>query len=198
MTLPGFDPQARVEALLRRDARVSAARLVGSRARGNATALSDWDFAVDTSDFDSLAADLPALVAPLQPLSWIWDPLARHATFTALLRGPLKIDLLFERAHAPCPPWRVTAKALPRIDAHFWDWALWLGSKRAAGSEHLVRAQLVEMHAHLLAPLGAESPPGDLAEAVRVYVDASRLQASELGVVLPDEPAASAGRALSV
>lgn len=52
-----------------------AVELAGSRARGTHEELSDWDFAVETSDFDSVARDLPTLVEPLEPLGAQWEPL---------------------------------------------------------------------------------------------------------------------------
>ncbi len=37
---------------------VTAVRLVGSRAEGRATRCSDWDFVVETSDFDAVATGI--------------------------------------------------------------------------------------------------------------------------------------------
>jgi predicted nucleotidyltransferase len=46
---------------------VESVECAGSRSRGTHEELSDWDFAVEISDLDGLARDLPALVAPLDP-----------------------------------------------------------------------------------------------------------------------------------
>ena len=67
------DLVARVGALLESHPDVRRVRLAGSRARGEAHELSDWDFDVDTDDFESVARDLPVLVAPLAPVSAQWD-----------------------------------------------------------------------------------------------------------------------------
>jgi len=42
-------------------------QLIGSRARGDPTMFSDWDFAVVTDDFPSFADALPSLLQPLSP-----------------------------------------------------------------------------------------------------------------------------------
>ncbi len=58
------------------------------------------------------------------------------------LPGAVKADLF--PGLPPRPPAgplpEVTATALPAIDAHFWDWALWLGAKRQHGRDALVAA----------------------------------------------------------
>jgi hypothetical protein len=58
-----------VPSLLMKHPHVKAVRLTGSREHGRLHGLSDWDFAVETDDFDSVAAGLPELVAPLQPIA---------------------------------------------------------------------------------------------------------------------------------
>jgi len=55
--------------LLRNHPAVTSIEFAGSRSLGTHAELSDWDFAVETSDFEALARDLPSLVEPLQPLS---------------------------------------------------------------------------------------------------------------------------------
>jgi predicted nucleotidyltransferase len=62
--------------------------LTGSRAEGRATERSDWDFCIDTDDFDALASDLPQLLAPLAPLAQQWDRLATHRCWMLILPGP--------------------------------------------------------------------------------------------------------------
>ncbi|HJP66487.1 MAG TPA: nucleotidyltransferase domain-containing protein [Actinomycetota bacterium] len=145
-------------------------RLVGSRAEGRATALSDWDFEVQTSDFGSIADALPGLCAPLQPLAQQWDRLSAWYCWMLMLRGPTKVDLIFpDQAHTDEPPWRPASDNLDAIDAHFWDWMLWLKSKEVAEKMDVVGVHLQKAFDHLLAPLGAERPPSSIPDAVGVY-----------------------------
>src|SRR5438045_1176432 len=95
------DIAASVEAALRAHPRVTGVTLAGSRARGTNNDFSDWDFRVVTTDFDAVAAGLPALVAELEPLAQQWDRLSTTACYMLLLKGPTKIDLLFDRDVTP-------------------------------------------------------------------------------------------------
>jgi predicted nucleotidyltransferase len=171
-----------VRAVLDGEPGVRAVRLVGSRARGTATALSDWDFHVDVADFPAVAAGLPRLVEPLRPLARLWDPLSRHHVFALMLPGPVKVDLLFDVPHEVAAPWHPGPDTLPDIDAHFWDWTLWLISKRYRGESRLVSAELEKMHRHLLEPLGAGVAPTTLEEAVAGYVTARDRTERRFGV----------------
>jgi hypothetical protein len=149
---------------------VRTIRLTGSRAEGRATALSDWDFVVEADDFPAVARDLPGLSAPLAPLAAQWDPLSPFWCWMLMLAGPTKVDLLFlDEPHELEPPWEPTRESLPDIDRHFWDWALWLRSKEAAGKRELVASELEKLFRHLLAPLGVATSPGSVAEAVSSY-----------------------------
>jgi hypothetical protein len=94
-----------------------------------ATLLSNWDFTVTAADFEDLEDALPLLTGPLRPVVAQWDRLSRTRCYMLILAGPAKVDLIFDRPHPIQPPWQVTAATLPRIDDHFWDWALWLRSK---------------------------------------------------------------------
>ncbi len=49
------------------DSRVQAVVLVGSRAAGTATELSDWDYLIVSADPGAIALQLPGLVAELNP-----------------------------------------------------------------------------------------------------------------------------------
>jgi predicted nucleotidyltransferase len=164
---------------------VDGVRLVGSRGRGDPTPLSDWDYEVDTARFDEVADALPAAVAPARPLATLWDPLGERPNFTVLLDGPAKVDLIFDgHPFSPSPPWVPSAESLPAIDAHFWDWTLWLGAKQLRSEADLVRGQLDHLHQHLLAPMGAAGPPADLADAVESYLAQRSEQERRFGVVV--------------
>jgi hypothetical protein len=118
------------------------------------------------------AAALPRLVEPLNPLSKQWDRLSPFPTYMLMLPGPVKVDFLFPgRPNPPAPPWQVSVETLPGIDAHFWDWMLWLESKRRAGRDELVAEQLVLLHEHLLAPMGLERPPDSVGAALTAYLE---------------------------
>jgi hypothetical protein len=113
---------------------------------------------------------LPSLVAPLQPVVRQWDRLSRNWCYTIILAGPAKIGLIFDQPHLIEPPWQVTAETLPQIDDdHFWDWALWPGSKQLTDQHHVVTADLHKLHGHLLGPLGVAAVPGSLDEALAGY-----------------------------
>lgn len=162
MTLPGD-----VIVVLSSDARIAEVELTGSRARGQATPLSDWDFAVTTAEFEDVRSALPETVRPLHPVVAQWDRLGRTWCYMLILAGPSKVDLLFGRPHQPAPPWRVNASTLAGVDDHFWDWALWLRSK--LGRDDIVAGELRKLHEHLLSPMGVTGAPASLGEAVTAY-----------------------------
>lgn len=169
----------RVTAALLAHPQVTGVELIGSRARGEATPRSDWDFHVGVTDFAAVAADLPGLAAPLAPLGQLWDPLSSRQVYALILAGPVKVDLLFDEPHEHEPPWRPSAETLPAIDTHFWDWTLWLAGKAYAGRDELVDAELTKLSGHLLRPLGVDQVPGTVGEAVRRYRTArDRLEAA--------------------
>jgi hypothetical protein len=145
----------RVATALLLSSNIADVRLVGSRARGTATDLSDWDFQVDTDDFSAAAVELPNLVEPLAPVCAQWDRLSDTACYMLLLRGACKVDLIFEEPHEHEPPWVVAPSTIVAIDAHFWDWTLWLAAKQAVGKTELVDREHASIHDHLLAPIGA-------------------------------------------
>jgi hypothetical protein len=171
-----FDPTDAVSAALRADPLVRSVTLVGSRADGTATTLSDWDYHVGSSNPAAVSLRLPDLTRPLRPLSQLWDPLSRRPVYMLLVAATathvVKVDLLLdlpERRRSADPP-AVTADTLPGIDAHFWDWNLWLGSKRLRGNETLVGAELAKMWAYLLGPLGGIAAPTNQHEAIAEYL----------------------------
>jgi nucleotidyltransferase-like protein len=164
------------------DTRISEIELTGSRARGDATALSDWDFAVTARRFDEVRDALPETVRPLHAVVAQWDRLSRTWCYMLILTGPTKVDLLFgrPRPHEPAGPWEVTASTLAGIDDHFWDWALWLRAKLARG-DALVAGELRKLHEYLLGPMGVGGAPGSLSEAVTAYRSAREKCERRLG-----------------
>jgi hypothetical protein len=161
---------ARINGLLESHPLVVGLDLVGSRGRGDATALSDWDFQIRTTASAALARDLPSIVAPLGPLAAQWDRLAVRAVYMLVLPGPVKVDLFpGDRRHEIEPPWKPTAANLADVDAHFWDWMLWLGSKVLAGKTGVVVEELKKLHHNLLGPMGVGSRPATVSDAVAEY-----------------------------
>jgi hypothetical protein len=168
--------------VLASDTRISTVKLTGSRARGQATPLSDWDFAVTTPSFEDVRDALPETVRPLHPVVAQWDRLSRTWCYMLILPGPAKVDLLFSHPHQPAGPWQVNASTLARIDGHFWDWALWLRSKLAAGRHDVLASELGKLHEHLLCPMGVTSAPASLSEAVTAYLPARETWERQLGL----------------
>jgi predicted nucleotidyltransferase len=150
---------------------VTGIELAGSRSRGTHHELSDWDLAIETTDFAAVARDLPALVAPLEPLSGQWEPLGHFPVYQVLLRGPTKIEYLFlDRAQEPTPPVTPGRDTLAAINVHFWDWIWWIATKAAAGRRDLVAEHLPQLHGHLLRPLGIDAAPETVDDAIRAFV----------------------------
>ena len=165
-----MDVPARVTEVLAPSPRVVRVDLVGSRARGEETALSDWDFRIDTTNGAVLARELPTLVEPLEPLAAQWDRLTERATYMLMMPGAVKVDLFpGDELRAIQPPWEPTPSNLVAIDAHFWDWALWLGGKVLAEKAGVVSEELGKLHRNLLGPLGVTSPPATVEQAVAEY-----------------------------
>lgn len=167
---------------------VRSVRIIGSRAKGREHELSDWDFAVETDDFDAVARELPLLVEPLRPIAAQWDPYGWHACYMLMLPGPVKIDLLFlDEPREWAGPWEASADTLEAIDRHFWDWILWLEQKRAGGRDAIVAKSLADMHRLLLEPMGVAVEPRSIDEALEAYLSARRKREREFGVRVPRE-----------
>jgi hypothetical protein len=166
---------------------VSSVVLGGSRARGTATELSDWDLYLE-GDPDGMTAEIPGLVASFGPLAAFWDPLPVQAGYMVVMDGPIKVDL-FPIGATPRiqPPWVLSADSLASIDGHFWDWTLWLGGKALRGERQRVADELAKMHGFLLAPLGVASAPASLDEAVASYRRARAQAMDTLGVAVHQE-----------
>jgi hypothetical protein len=162
---------------------IRAVELVGSRAGGSPTPSSDWDFVVVTERFDEVGRALPALVAELEPLGQQWDRISAYPCYMLLLAGPVKVDLIFpDEPFESLPPWTVSAETLDGIDQHFWDWILWLASKREKREDELVRRELIKLRDHLLGPLGVDRVPGSIGAAVEGYRAARDEREREFGV----------------
>jgi hypothetical protein len=117
-----------------------------------------------------LARALPELLAPFDPLVQQWDPLSATWCWMLILRGPVKVDLIFPaEPHEAEPPWEPTAQNLSAIDDHFWDWMLWLEGKEGGGNRELVGSELQKLFSHLLEPLGVERAPDSIFEALESY-----------------------------
>jgi hypothetical protein len=177
------DIAASIESVLLPHPAVRGVELVGSRADGSPTPLSDWDFIVVTDRFDDVARALPSLVTPLDPLAQQWDRISDYPCYMLMLSGPVKVDLIFPgEPYESLPPWTVTPDTLDRIDQHFWDWILWLASKREKGQDDLVRSELLKMHDHLLGPLGMDRVPRSIEATVERYRSARDERERAFGV----------------
>ena len=180
------DIAASIETVLLPHPAIRGVELVGSRADGSPTPLSDWDFVVVTDRFDDVARALPELVTPLDPLAQQWDRISDYPCYMLMLEGPVKVDLIFpEEPYESLSPWTVSADTLDRIDQHFWDWILWLASKREKAQIELVRRELVKMRDHLLGPLGIDRVPASIESAVERYRSARGDREHEFGLRVP-------------
>lgn len=165
---------------------VRSVELAGSRSRGTHEELSDWDFAVDTPDFEAVARDLPALVAPLEPLGQQWEPMGHFPVYQVLLRGPTKIEYLFlDHEQEPFRALAPGRETLAAIDNHFWDWIWWLTTKAAIGRDDLVAEHLPQLHAHLLQPMGETAAPQSIEAAIDAFVARRDALERELGISVP-------------
>jgi hypothetical protein len=167
---------------------VERVEFAGSRSRGTHHELSDWDFAVETADFDAVARDIADLVVPLEPLGQQWEPLGHFPAYQVLMRGPTKVEYLFlDQSQDAMPPVRPSRDTLAAIDTHFWDWTWWLVTKAAAGRDDLVAEHLPQLHTHLLEPMGIAIPPDGIDAAIDAYVDRRAALEREYGIQLPRE-----------
>ena len=145
--------------------------LAGSRSRATHEELSDWDFAVTTSDFAAVARDLPALIAPLRPLGQQWEPLGHFPVYQVLLPGPTKVEYLFlDHSQQAMPVPEPGPATLDSINTHFWDWIWWIATKASIGREDLVAEHLTQLFRHLLHPIGVTERPSDIAAAIDAFV----------------------------
>jgi hypothetical protein len=149
--------------LVAKHAAVRDVELAGSRSRGTHAELSDWDFAVTTSDFAAVARDLPALIAPLHPLGQQWEPLGHFPVYQVLLPGPTKVEYLFlDQSQEAMPAPKPGPATLDAINTHFWDWIWWIATKAAIGRNDLVAEHLPQLFGRLLHPIGVTEPPAEV------------------------------------
>ena len=172
------DPEvvAAIRTALERCSAVTSLTLGGSRERGRATELSDWDFYL-VGDSEAMMAEVPGVIASVGPLAAFWEPLAEEAVDVFPIGGRRRIQ----------PPWVLSAETLVQIDGHFWDWSLWLGGKTLRGERELVANELMNMHGFLLEPIGVAAAPTDLGEALAVYLRARASAMDALGVFIDPE-----------
>lgn len=174
---------ATATALLRDHPAVTSIQFAGSRSRGMHAQLSDWDFAVETSDFEALARDLPALVAPLEPLSQQWEPMGHFPVYQVMLPGPTKVEYLFlDQSQDPVPSREPSPETLEPINTHFWDWIWWITTKESIGRTDLVSDHLTQLHAHLLLPMGIQTVPESIPAAIEAFVTRRAALEQEFGV----------------
>jgi hypothetical protein len=172
--------------LVARHPAVTGVELAGSRSRGTHEELSDWDFAVETSNFGAVAYDLPTLVAPLDPLGEQWEPIGHFPVYQVLLRGPTKVEYLFlGHSQEPMPPVEPSSDTLVAINTHFWDWIWWLATKASVGRDDVVVEHLPQLDAHLLRPMGVATTPKSIDAAIDAFVARRDALEGECGVSVP-------------
>ena len=177
------DLAGRVRRALAGRPHVGSVELVGSRARGTPSPLSDWDFVLETDDFGAVSRDLPNAVAELEPIAQQWDRISDYPCYMLMLLGPVKVDLIFpHEPYTSLPPWTPSADTLDEIDQHVWDWVLWLASKREKGQDELVQRELGKMFHHLLGPMDATEVPASIPDAVAAYRRLRDRREQEFGV----------------
>jgi hypothetical protein len=165
---------------------VTGVEFAGSRSRGEHHELSDWDIAVETSDFPPVARDMPALVAPLEPLGEQWEPMGHFPVYQVMLRGPTKLEYLFlDESQDAAPAPEPGPDTLGAINTHFWDWIWWLITKDAAGRHDLVAEHMPQLHAHLLRPLGIAAVPDGIDAAITSFVARRDALEREYGISVP-------------
>ena len=131
---------------------------------------SDWDFGVKVHNFPSFAQEIATLVAPLRPLAMQWDRLSEIKCYMLIVHGPVKVDFLFpDEPNEPEDPWRVSKDSMEQIDAHFWDWVLWLASKESRGNPELVSTELSKLFDHILQPMLVQQAPESISDAINDY-----------------------------
>ena len=177
------DLVARASRLVAAHPAVTGVEFAGSRSRGTHEELSDWDFAVETSDFDAVARDMPNLVAPLEPLGQQWEPLGHFPAYQVLMRGPTKVEYLFlNETQSAMPSMRPSPDTLAAINTHFWDWIWWLSTKASIGRSDIVAEHLAQLYTQLLRPMGISAVPATIESAIEAFVARRNALEQEFGV----------------
>lgn len=180
------DPATTPAELVSHHPAVGRVELAGSRSRGTHAELSDWDFAVTTSDFAAVVRDLPALVAPLHPLGQQWEPVGHFPVYQVLLPGPVKVEYLFlDQSQPPKPAPGPAPATLAAINTHFWDWIWWIATKASIGRDDLVAEHLPQLFDYLLRPMGVADAPADIGAAIDEFVGRRDALEREYGVSVP-------------
>jgi hypothetical protein len=105
-----------------------------------------------------------------------------------IVPGPTKVDFIFpDVANEKNPPWRVHEDSLHELDAHFWDWMLWLASKQFRGNDELVHNELQKLFNHLLQPMLVEAVPESISGAIEAYKRARKHWETELQISIKKE-----------
>ena len=105
-----------------------------------------------------------------------------------IVRGPAKVDLIFpDEPHTTEAPWQPDRAELEAIEAHFWDWMLWLKGKEARGEIELIATELDKLFDHLLWPLGVERRPSSILDAIALYRAARDRAETRFGAVVDRE-----------
>jgi hypothetical protein len=177
----GHEVVAAIREALDRCSGVTSVTLGGSRERGGATELSDWDFYL-VGDSEAMMAEVPIVIASFGPLAAFWEPLAEEAGYMVVMDGPLKVDVFPIGGRRSIQlRWVLSAETLGQIDGHFWDWSLWLGAKTLRDERELVASELTKMHSFLLEPIGVAVAPTNLGQAIAVYLRARASAMDALG-----------------
>ncbi len=83
-----YDPSDSIRAAVLADPCVRSVKLIGPRADGTATELSDWDYHIAFTDAVATAGRrLPGPGSSLNPLAAQWDPLSTQPVYLIVLPG---------------------------------------------------------------------------------------------------------------
>ena len=103
-----------------------------------------------------------------------------------LLRGPTKIEYLFlHHEQQPLQPPIPSEATLSAINTHFWDWIWWLATKASIRRDDLVSEHLPHLYGHLLRPMGIETVPASIDDAINAFVARRNALEQEYAVLVP-------------
>lgn len=191
-----MDPRGPVAAALMTHPSVRSVRLVGSRANGSGDPLSDWDFKIDAADLAGVRSAIRTLIAPLCPVLQQWDAVSSEWIYMFILPDMTKVELFLGPGHRPEAPWTITEESLTRVDAHFWDWILFIETARARGKSEAVTEHLGLIHVNILRPLGIRRVPKNADDAVTGYKRAREDWEGRFGMRISRTPETEIGQFL--